>query len=99
MFAVVSKEIVKNVNTEKTHKMIDCGVYVFLFQRNVTKMQIRRAIEKKYAVKVDAVNTVIIPRKICNFRGSSGFSSVYKKAYVRLARDMKIDLVGSNSDR
>ena len=32
MFAVVSKEVVKNVNTEKTHKMVSGGVYVFLFQ-------------------------------------------------------------------
>ena len=88
----MSDKIVKRVNTEKTHKMLDNNVYVFLFQKNLRKHEIKSIIEKKYSVKVDSVNVVNVPKKMKSFRGTVGVLSSYKKAYIKVARGMKIEI-------
>jgi len=95
----VSNEIVKRVNTEKTHKMLDDNVYVFLFQKNIRKHEIKSIVEKKYSVKVDSVNVVNIPKKIKSFRGTVGVLSRYKKAYIKVTRGMKIEVEDNNKGK
>ena len=97
MLNVVISKIIKQINTEKTHKLQENGVYVFLFPKETRKDAIKNTIEKKYSVKVDFVNIVNLHRKIKNFRGTPGVMSQYKKAYVKLARGMKIEKEEDNS--
>lgn len=100
MFVAVSsvKVLAKQVKTEKSHKMQDVGVYVFLFPKNTRKDDIKKSIEKQYSVKVDFVNTVILPRKVKSFRGVQGVVSGCKKAYVKLAHGMKIEFDSVDKD-
>ena len=88
----MSNLILKSVNTEKTYKLQENNIYVFLFPRNIRKDAIKLEVEKQYSVKVDNVRTVVLPRKNKSFRGQVGTLSQYKKAYVKVAKGMKIDL-------
>ena len=67
--------ILKPMVSEKSFGMIETeNKLVFLVRRNATKSRIKNDIELLYDVKVDKVNTVIVPGGI-------------KKAYVRLHPD------------
>ncbi len=63
--------------------------YAFEVDRNATKPQIRKAIEKRYPeVKVARVNTMIVPSKPKGRYTKSGFvggrSRIWKKAIITL---------------
>ena len=90
----MNNRIVKQVNTEKTYKLQESGVYCFLFPKNLRQNAIKSLIEKQYSVKVDDVRIVNLPRKEKSFRGVAGVLSQYKKAYIKLARGMKIEVEG-----
>lgn len=66
--------------------------YFFEVAMSANKIEIRRAVETLYSVKVQAVNTVVAPRKPKLLRRNPGFSSERKKAIVKLSKDHKIDL-------
>ncbi len=87
----MTSEIVKSINTEKSHKLQDSGIYVFLFPKKTRKDEIKKIVEKKYSVKIDSVNTVNLCRKMKSFRGRLGCMTQYKKAYIRFAKGMKIE--------
>ena len=81
----------KRLETEKTHKMSEGGVYVFLMPIGMRKDDIKSSVEKSFSVKVSDVRTLIMPDKLKSFRGKSGRLNRYKKAYIKLADGMKID--------
>ncbi len=62
------------------------GIYVFKVRRDATKMEIKQEIEKLYNVEVEKVNTCIVPRKKRNLRGRIGYTSGWKKAYIKLSK-------------
>ncbi len=67
--------ILKPMVSEKSFGMIETeNKLVFLVRRHATKSRIKNDIELLYDVKVDKVNTVIVPSGV-------------KKAYVRLHPD------------
>lgn len=66
--------------------------YLFEVAREATKLEIRKAVEKAFAKKVVAVNTLRSPGKIRRGRvGRIGKSSTRKKAIVTLAPGEKLD--------
>ncbi len=68
--------------------------YVFKVARNANKLEVKRAVEQLFGVKVTAVRT-------CNYGGKTkrerrpdaGKTAQWKKAYVRLKDGDSIDLV------
>jgi len=65
---------------------------VFLVHSAANKIDVRRAVENVFDVKVSAVNIVNYrPRRRTKFGRSVGKVSGYKKAYVALAVGEKID--------
>ncbi len=88
--------IIKPIVTEKlTAQGEKLNRYGFIVDRDANKLQIKEAVEKTYGVNVDDVNTV-------NYHGKRksrytkagvlrGRMNHYKKAYVTLAGDDKID--------
>jgi len=87
--------LIKPLVTEKATSSNEKGVFGFVVNRKANKVQIKRAVESTYGVKVDNVNTAIIPgKKKSRYSKSnviSGSSSTYKKAFVRLAEGEVID--------
>ena len=65
--------------------------YVFEVARDANKIDIKNAVEKLYNVKVTKVTTLNNPgkqRRMGRYR--PGFTSEWKKAVVKLAKDQKI---------
>ena len=83
------------VVTEKATNLRDKGTYTFRVDRRANKVQIRKAVETIFDVRVASVRTVSVPRKPKRqgmFRGST---SAWKKAYVTLRAGDSIELVES----
>lgn len=66
--------------------------YAFKVAKDATKPEVKKAIEMLFNTKVDAVRIVNMRAKVKQFRGLQGKRKGWKKAYVTLAVDQKIDL-------
>jgi large subunit ribosomal protein L23 len=83
--------------TEKmTNLASDKGKYGFLVNPKSNKIEIAKAIEKKFNVNVLSVKTINHPGKMkTQFRKSGRFvgkTSKYKKAIITLKEDQKIEI-------
>ena len=89
-------EILKEPHiTESSAKMMinpRTGVrqYVFKVGLSATKQEIKSAIESRFNVKVDSVNTLINRGKMKRVRTAVGKKSNWKKAYITLQAGNKI---------
>jgi large subunit ribosomal protein L23 len=74
--------------TEKVSNLNSKGVYGFIVDVKANKIEIKKAVEKRYSVIVLDVNTIVcrIKRKIIRskFGANFGTKNSYKKALVRL---------------
>ena len=77
--------------TEKATSLSENGQIVFKVRIDATKVQIRRAVERLFDVKVTRVNTIRVTGKTKLFRQTLGRRSNYKKAVVTLAEGQNID--------
>ncbi len=66
--------------------------YLFSVAKHVNKIQIKKAVEDIYKVKVECVNTQIVPGKLKRVRQALGKTPEWKKAVVTLKEGQKIDL-------
>ena len=64
--------------------------YVFKVGLDATKQEIKNAIESRFNVKVDSVNTLINRGKMKRVRTAVGKKSNWKKAYITLQAGNKI---------
>ena len=77
--------------TEIATSLSEHGQIVFKVRIDATKVQIRRAVERLFDVKVTRVNTIRVTGKTKLFRQTLGRRSNYKKAVVTLAEGQNID--------
>ena len=80
------------VRTEKGTALEPLRQYLFQVAVAATKIDIKRAVEELYKVKVQAVNTVIVPGKRKRVRQDFGYTSDWKKAIVTLREGHKIEV-------
>lgn len=84
------RDIIKRpVITEKTSELMEGNKYVFEVDMRSNKTEIKSAIESIFGVKVEKVNTVKMPAKPKRYGKYSGYTSVWKKAVITLAKDSK----------
>ena len=83
--------IIKPILTEKSYADIANKKYTFMCAKNANKVEIKKAVETIFGVKVDKVNTINVRGKLkSNDRGRTyGYTSAYKKAIVQLSADSK----------
>ena len=82
--------IVRPLISEKTSNLMEENKYTFVVDRRANKIEIKRALEEIFDVKVKAVNTA-------NYRGKkkrlgrfpAGFQPRWKKAIITLTDDSK----------
>ena len=67
--------------------------YLFWVDKSSNKVEIKRAVEGIYKVKVNNVNTMVIKGKPKRVRYTMGKTSDWKKAVVTLKAGDKIDVV------
>ena len=80
--------------SEKTARLQEVSnQYVFEVANEATKADIKVAVEKLFAVKVEAVNVVNVKGKNKSFKFRTGRRGDWRKAYVRLADGQSIDVM------
>ncbi|MBM7452946.1 large subunit ribosomal protein L23 [Acholeplasma morum] len=78
--------------TEQTSKLIETeNSYTFEVDKKANKIEIKKAIEAVFGVKVVRVNTINVLPKFKRMGKYEGYKNAYKKAIVKLADGQKID--------
>jgi len=87
-----ARHILKNhVATERTTVLREANnEYVFEVDKHANKYHIRMAVEEAFKVKVESVNTMIVPGKKRRIRREEGKTPTWKKAVVRLKKGESI---------
>lgn len=81
--------IIKPLITEKCTFLMEEKKYTFRVDRNANKIEIRKAVEEVFGVKVKAVNTMNVSGKFKRMGVHSGYRSDWKKAIVTLTEESK----------
>lgn len=93
--------IKRSVLSEKAMKHTSEGQYVFQVDINSNKIEIKKAVENMFEVKVKSVRTLIVkPKHIRRFTRKGlqrGKTSNVKKAYITLQSGYNIEMVGVES--
>jgi len=89
--------IIKPIISEKANYLTDLrGAYSFLVNPKANKIQVKKAIEQLYGVKVSDVRTMIYAPKVSSKNTKKGLqvgkTSKLKKAIVSLAEGEVIDI-------
>lgn len=80
------------VITEKATLLSEHNQVTFRVPLDSNKIEIRKAVEEVFGVKVNAVNTIVTKGKTKRFRGQIGRRVDVKKAIVTLAEGESIDV-------
>ncbi|MGQ9525417.1 MAG: 50S ribosomal protein L23 [Armatimonadota bacterium] len=79
--------------SEKSMKAAGEGKYTFKVRKDANKIEIRKAVEKAFNVRVVRVNTLIVKGEMRRWgRRPAGKTPDWKKAIVTLAPGQKIDV-------
>ncbi|MBQ3416742.1 MAG: 50S ribosomal protein L23 [Ruminococcus sp.] len=81
--------IIRPIITEKAMQDITAKKYVFEVAKNASKIDIKRAVEEAFKVKVEKVNTVKVRGQMRRQGRFEGYTRSWKKAYVQLSAKSK----------
>ena len=82
--------IIKPVITEQSMEATEDKKYVFQVAIDANKVEIKKAVEEAFGVKVASVNTLTVHGKKKRMgAGRPGMTKTWKKAYVQLSADSK----------
>lgn len=82
--------------TEKSTLLADKHrQFVFKVVKDATKPEVKQAVEKMFAVEVEAVRVINMKGKRKTFRQKRGRRADWKKAYVKLKAGFDIDFAGA----
>ena len=83
--------IIRPITTEKSTNLQQFNQYSFVVSKDSNSLEIKKAIELIFKVKVNKVNTSILRGKGKTFKGQYGFRKDIKRAIVTLDEDNTID--------
>lgn len=66
--------------------------YTFKVARDANKIEISKAVEELFGVKVEKVNTIRVPGKERRMGVHRGYTPAWKKALVKLAEGDRIEI-------
>jgi len=79
--------------SEKSMMLADAGRYVFRCKLEANKIEIRKAVETLYKVKVVDISTMRVRGKVRRVGRWVGKTVAWKKAIVTLAPGQRIDIL------
>ncbi len=79
------------VITEKSTMLSNSGQYVFEVAKHANKIDVKRAVEEIFKVRVRAVNIVNMRGKMRRMGKTQGMTSSWKKAMVALEEGQSIE--------
>ena len=77
--------------SEKAGRLASMNKYVFKVKTEANKVEVKKAVEKTYKVKVVQVNMISNKGKHRNFAQRAGKTTAFKKAIVTLKQGDKIE--------
>jgi large subunit ribosomal protein L23 len=81
--------VIRPIITERSMAGIGMKKYTFEVAENATKIDIARAVEALFGVKVSKVNTLHVRGRMRRQGRSEGYTRSWKKAVVTLTEDSK----------
>ena len=84
--------LVKQIITEKTAKLAEEMKYTFEVAQGANKVEVKKAVEELFNVKVVAVNMMNTQRKSRRVGKYEGLRPAVQKAIVTLAEGYKLDV-------
>ncbi len=87
--------IIRPIISEQSYDQAEDGVYTFEVAKQANKIQIAKAIEQIFNVKVMKVNTLNVKPKMKRVRYKQGATRTWKKAFVTLAEGENIEVFSS----
>lgn len=81
--------IIKPILSEKSYADIANKRYTFKVAKDANKVEIKKAVEELFSVKVKQVNTSNVNGKLKRQGKTQGYTSDWKKAIVTLTEDSK----------
>ena len=81
--------VIKPIITEKSMEGLQENKYTFKVAKNANKIEIKKAVETLFGVKVATVNTISVKGKKKRMGRNEGYTSDWKKAIVTLTEDSK----------
>ena len=87
----IPKVLVQPRISEKAGHLVSLNKYVFKVLPTTNKVEVKKAVEAAYKVKVTGVNMVVNKGKTRNFGRTVGRTSSFKKAIVTLKKGDKIE--------
>ena len=89
--------IIKPVITEQSMEATEDKKYVFQVAIDANKVEIKKAVEEIFGVKVVRVNTLTVKPKTKRVRYVTGKTRSWKKAIVTLAEGDTIEVFGNQA--
>jgi len=91
--------IKKPIVTEKSSRLNEVSMQgsvarsevVFEVSKSANKLQIKKAVEMLFSVKVDRVRTLIVPKRTKKVGRYTGWKASWKKAIITLSEGSRID--------
>ena len=83
--------IIKPIITEDSMERLQNGKYTFKVAKDANKVEIAKAVEELFDVKVAKVNTMSVKGKEKRMGRNTGFRPDWKKAIVTLEGDKTIE--------
>jgi large subunit ribosomal protein L23 len=91
--ARLRKLLKRPLMTEKAVRMTErLNTYAFEVPRDANKVEIKRAVETIFEVKVEGVRTTSVRGKLKRMGRFAGYRAARKKAFVTLAEGQKLEL-------
>ena len=84
--------LIEPVLSEKANILREQGKYVFKVDSRSTKLQIKEAVRRLFNVHPVSCTVMVVAGKPKRLRNRPGYTSTWKKAIVRLAKDEKISI-------
>ncbi len=81
--------VIKPIITERAMDNLQVGKYTFKVAKAANKIEIAKAVEELFGVKVAKVNTMSVRGKMKRMGRTQGYTSSWKKAIVTLTPDSK----------
>ncbi|MEG1706354.1 MAG: 50S ribosomal protein L23 [Clostridia bacterium] len=81
--------IIRPVLTEKSYDGIPKKTYTFEVAKSSNKVEIKKAIEEIFSVKVEKITTATVKGKLKRQGRTEGYTPTWKKAVIKLTEDSK----------
>ncbi len=81
--------VIRPIITEKSMNGTAMKMYTFEVAKSANKIEIKKAVEELFGVKVSKVNTLNVRGRLRRQGRTKGYTPAFKKAYVTLAQDSK----------